>query len=405
MRWRDEALRRGTTMNLFDVGALAALVLAVALGAWVGFFPQLLGLVGAAVGFAIALVGASTFHAILETLEQPMRAFVAASSLITLTLLGEAAGSAIGSRIRFAMRERLLGTFDAGGGMLVGLGQGVLAIWIVGGLILAGAAPTLERAAATSLVLRSINGVLPAPEGVAQQVTDLLAPTEFPKLFAGIEPSPAPPLELPGTEAVRAIAESGEASTVQVIARGCGREQLGTGFFVSSHVVVTNAHVVAGGETVSVQQASESFRATLVLYDPEQDVALLRVPSATRQALRLASATPPRGTRAAALGHPLGGPLTIIPAVVTTSFDARGPDIYDRTLVSRTIVEVRAQVRRGDSGGPLMTGMGVAGGIVFGASRVDPGVGYAISAASVATELRDGEGRTAAVGSGACTSG
>ena len=163
-------------MNLFDLAALAVLLLAVALGAWVGLFPQLLGLIGAAVGFVIALLGASTFHPLLERIEQPMRAFVAASILIVLTLLGEAAGSAIGSRIRFAMRDRPLGAVDAGGGMLVGLGQGVLALWIVGGLVLAGAAPGLERAAATSLVLQSINSVLPAPEGVAQQVTDLLAP-------------------------------------------------------------------------------------------------------------------------------------------------------------------------------------------------------------------------------------
>jgi S1-C subfamily serine protease len=392
-------------MNLFDLAALAILVLAVGLGAWVGLFPQLFGLVGAAGGFVIALAGANTLHAVLETIEQPMRAFVAASTLIVLTLLGEAAGSAIGSRIRFAMRDRPLGALDSGGGMLVGLGQGVLALWIVGGLVLAGAAPALERAATTSLVLQSINRVLPPPEGVAQQVTDLLAPTEFPQLFAGIEPSPAPPLELPGTEAVRALAESGEASTVQVTVQGCGRQQLGTGFFVSGHVVLTNAHVVAGGETMSVEQGSESFEASLILYDPDQDVALLRVPSATRPALRLASVAPERGTRAAALGHPSGGPLTVIPAVVTASFNARGPDIYDRILVQRSIVEVRAEVRRGDSGGPLMTANGVAGGIVFGASRVEPGVGYAISAASVAAAVRDGQQRTAPVRSGACTDG
>ena len=392
-------------MNFFDLAALAVLLLAVALGAWVGLFPQLLGLVGAALGFVIALLAASSFHQLLETIEQPLRAFVAASMLILLTLLGEAAGSAIGSRIRFAMRDRPLGALDAGGGMVVGLGQGVLALWIVGGLVLAGAAPGLEAAATTSLVLRSINTVLPAPEGVARLVTDLLAPTEFPQLFSGIEPSPAPPLELPGTEAVRALAESGKASTVQVIAQGCGRQQLGTGFFVASHVVLTNAHVVAGGETMTVDEGSESLQATLILYDPDQDVALLRVPSATRPALRLASVTPQRGTRAVALGHPRGGPLEFIPAVVTASFNARGPDIYDRTLVDRSIVEVRAEVRRGDSGGPLMTATGVAGGIIFGASRVDPGVGYAISAASVAAEVREGEGRTAPVGSGACANG
>ena len=126
-----------------------------------------------------------------------MRALVAASGLVALTLLGEAAGSALGSRARAAMRERLLAAFDIAGGALIGLGQGILALWLVGGLILAGAMPGLERSASGSVILGAINRVLPAPEGVAAQIVGLLAPTEFPQLFAGIEPSPAPALDLP----------------------------------------------------------------------------------------------------------------------------------------------------------------------------------------------------------------
>ena len=82
--------------------------------------------------------------------------------------------------------------------------------------------------------------------------------------------------------------------------------------------------------------------------------------------------------------------MTVIPAVVTATFSADGPDIYGSGAVSRSIVEVRAGVRRGDSGGPLLTASGVVGGIVFGASRTDATVGYAIAADSVATELREG---------------
>ena len=103
--------------------------------------PQLLGLLGAAGGFAVALLLAATLQDALANVEQPMRAFVAVAGLVTLTLLGEAIGSALGSRVRMAMRERMLGAVDLAGGMLVGFGQGVLAVWIVGGLVLAGALP------------------------------------------------------------------------------------------------------------------------------------------------------------------------------------------------------------------------------------------------------------------------
>jgi len=391
-------------MNLLDLAGIAILAMTVALGAWAGLFPQLLGLIGAAAGFALALLLAGSFQDAMARVDQPMRAFLAAAGLVALTLLGEAAGSALGSRVRAAMRERMLAALDLAGGMLIGFGQGVLAIWIVGGLVLAGALPGLERAASTSLVLSAINRVLPPPEGVAQEIVALLAPTEFPNLFSGIEPSPAPPLDLPPSGTVHTLAVSGEPSTVKVVATGCGREQLGTGFFITEHVIVTNAHVVSGGETMAVALAGTTYGATLILFDPRQDVALLRVPSVSGPALQLAGSAPRRGAQAAALGFPGGGGLAVIPAVVTSSFVADGPDIYGSGVVSRSIVELRAGVRRGDSGGPLLTAPGVVGGIVFGASRSDASVGYAIAADSVATELREGATRSSAVASGGCLS-
>jgi S1-C subfamily serine protease len=389
-------------VNLLDLAAIVVLAAAVALGAWAGFFPQLLGLIGAAAGFGAALIAANALHGPLGRIDQPLRAFVAAGGLIALTLLGEAAGSALGSRARAAMRERLLGAVDLAGGALIGLGQGILALWLVGGLILAGAMPGLERSASASVILGAVNRVLPPPEGVAAQIVGLLAPTEFPNLFAGIAPSPAPPLDLPATATARALAASAEASTAQVLVIGCGHEQLGTGFFVTPTAVVTNAHVVAGGDTISVALGGRTYEARLTLYDPRQDIALLLVPTASAPALRLADTPPERGTEAAALGHPGGGPLQLIPAVVTAEFDAAGPDIYGSGSVTRAIIELRADVRRGDSGGPLLTAPGVVGGIVFGASRVDTGVGYALAASSVATEIREGTGRTTAVDSGGC---
>ena len=107
-------------VNLIDLAALAILATTVALGAWAGLFPQLLGLVGAAVGFVLAVVAAGSLHAPLAQIDQPMRAFLAAAGLVGLTLSGEAAGSAIGSRIRAAMHASVLGGVDLGGGVVVG---------------------------------------------------------------------------------------------------------------------------------------------------------------------------------------------------------------------------------------------------------------------------------------------
>ena len=95
--------------------------------------------------------------------------------------------------------------------------------------------------------------------------------------------------------------------------------------------------------------------------------------------LRFANTDPGRGSVGAALGYPGGGPLMIVPAAVTGSYRATGRDIYDEARVDRDILELRAQIDRGDSGGPFVLQDGTIGGLVFAEARSDPDVGYALS--------------------------
>ena len=90
-------------------------------------------------------------------------------------------------------------------------------------------------------------------------------------------------------------------------------------------------------------------------------------------ALRFASAEPPRGAIAAALGYPGGGALTIVPAAVSGRYTATGLDIYGEARVRREILELRAAIERGDSGGPLILENGTVGGVVFAESRDERG--------------------------------
>jgi S1-C subfamily serine protease len=87
---------------------------------------------------------------------------------------------------------------------------------------------------------------------------------------------------------------------------------------------------------------------------------------------------------------------------VTASYQATGPDIYGAGRVQRSVVEMRAAIRQGNSGGPLVTAPGVAGGVVFGGSRIDPSVGYAISAPAAASVIQPGLGSSSAVSTGPC---
>ena len=150
---------------------------------------------------------------------------------------------------------------------------------------------------------------------------------------------------------------------------------VGSGFFVSPVDLITNAHVVAGGTETTVTLGTSVHEASVVAFDADADLALLHVPSAAAPALQLSAERPPRGTTGVALGYPGGGPLDITPAAVTATYEAAGPNIYGDGVIVRTVVEMRADIRRGNSGGPLMIAPRIVGAVVFGASRVAPEVG------------------------------
>ena len=143
--------------------------------------------------------------------------------------------------------------------------------------------------------------------------------------------------------------------------------------------------------------------ADVVLFDPDLDVALLHASDVGGPVLRLATATPDRGTVGAALGFAGGGPLVVMPAAVSGTYPATGRDIYGTKRVTRDILELRAEVEPGDSGGPVVLEDGTVGGLVFAESRTDPAVGYALAPrvrVRIGSDRRSGA--TRAVNLGAC---
>jgi S1-C subfamily serine protease len=79
-----------------------------------------------------------------------------------------------------------------------------------------------------------------------------------------------------------------------------------------------------------------------------------------------------------------------------------GRDIYSSSLVRREIYVLRAEVRKGDSGGPVVDRSGRPIGVVFAASTVDPNEGYALTNAELRTVLGQLGSSRAAVGVGQC---
>jgi S1-C subfamily serine protease len=390
-------------LNLIDLLVLALLAFGALAGWRAGFLGPVLALVGGIGGFLATLLVASLFREQLAEIAQPGRALVTMLILGALVLSGEALGAAAGTLGSRSLRATWLKPVDAAGGSLVGAAHVVLLVWILGGLLAAGMSPTLAPLARQSVALDVVSDRFPPPAIVAGRLLGMLSGTDLPQLFAGLEPLPAPPVEMPADADARALADSAIQSTVEVTGVGCGVwQQVGSGFFVGPEHVVTNAHVVAGTDATSVTRGGATLTSSVVLFDPQADLAVLHVDGANAPALQLASVAPERGQQGVALGHPGGGPLTATPAAVTATYQVIGPNIYGEVGVERPVVEMRAQISQGSSGGPLVVSPGVVGAVVFGESRTAEDVGYAIAAPYAANRIRGGLGSTQRVSTGPC---
>jgi S1-C subfamily serine protease len=87
---------------------------------------------------------------------------------------------------------------------------------------------------------------------------------------------------------------------------------------------------------------------------------------------------------------------------VTAHTAAVGRDIYSSSLVRREIYVLRARVRKGDSGGPVVDRSGRGLGVVFAASTVDPNEGYALTGSELRTVMDQLGSRRTEMGVGQC---
>ena len=391
-------------VNVIDLAVVGIVILAAVFGWRSGALPQVLGLAGAAAGVAVVILVVPAAAGALDHFDPPVRAFFAFGGAFLVVGVAEAVGSTLGTSMRDRLGGGVANRLDAALGLLFGIAQAFVLAWLVGGLLATGPVPSLAREAQRSLAVRTLLGVFPPPSDVAGQLGSLIDSSGLPQVFSGLEPQPAPPVPVAGGAQAARIAAAADASVVSVESQGCSQIFTGTGFAVAPNFIVTNAHVVAGATDVTVtgDATGRRVRGTVVFFDPELDVALIRTPDLVLRPLVFAAAPPNRGTVGAALGHPNGGALTVIPAAVSAEIRATGRDLYGTHTVVRDILELRAAIQPGDSGGPFVLADGNVGGVVFADSRTDAGVGYALDPLAVANRVLPLLGRTAAVDTGAC---
>ena len=291
---------------------------------------------------------------------------------------------------------------------------GVLAAVVVTGLVAwlltAAVRPALPdawaRALGQSRVLQLVDQAVPErAHDIPDRFRSTLQAGVFPDVFGDGQEPPLeggpPPEGEPSTPGVAQAADS--VVKIRSGSPDCRMLSSGSGWTVAPERIVTNAHVVAGGTEVTVQVGGRGERlpAEVVGYDPGLDLAVLAVPG-------LDAAPLPRvgrvegGTDGAVAGFPEGGGYTVSPAWIGSPLQARGLDIYGDSRVQRQIYPLRADVRSGDSGGPLLTLDGAVAGTVFAKSTDQAQTGYALTDAATAGWLDRAAQLDAPVSTGSC---
>ncbi len=281
----------------------------------------------------------------------------------------------------------------------------------VGGMLVASAFGVLLRSRVTgrpSTLLDSIGGAavnVVAILVLAWLIGSLVAyAPPFPAIAGEINALSVPKLDPHVLDSVGLRRDGNSVIKIEGLAPSCTRTIEGTGFVISRDHVVTNAHVVAGvsGPEVYTRTATTANPAKVVLFDPESDIAVLYVPGLDLPALHFAGPAP-FGASAIVAGYPLDASFTATPARLGRSESASGPDIYNNKRVVRDIYPIRATIKPGNSGGPLIEPRnGQVYGMVFAAAVAVPRTGYALTSNQLARDIALGRNRTAAVATGGC---
>lgn len=305
----------------------------------------------------------------------------------------------LGERLRRRVRIPALGVLDGalGAALLACVALG--AAWIAGAVALQSPiARALRTDIQRSAILRRLNDILP-PSGPILNA------------LARFDPLPAisgPPPGLVGRPDARVLRYPGVraagASVVRVVGQACGLGIEGSGWVVRPGLVVTNAHVVAGtGDSLVVQPSGGGpLAAQALVFDPRNDIAVLRAPGLDRRSLAIV-ANPTDGTAGAILGYPLDGPFDAEPARIGATRQVVSDDVYGNGPVLREMTTVRGRIRSGNSGGPVVDSGGRVLATVFAASTGGgPRGGFGVPNSVVSAAARRASAGGGAVGTGAC---
>ncbi len=352
-------------MSRVDIAALCVIGLTALSGFRRGLIVGLCSFGGLAAG---AYIGAKVAPGVIRSHASIYPPLVTLGGAVIGSGIGQFVAVTVGKSARRALQISLLQGFDNIGGAVLGALTGLAFVWVIASAALYIPADGKWR--------REVQG-----SEIAGRLTSALPPSRLIDELVRIDPFQAlagPAAHVtPGDPALlnAAPVEAARRSVVRIVGVACGVGVEGSGWIVARGLVVTNAHVVAGVARPFVdRQGGRVRRATVIAFDSRNDLALLRVPGLVGPPLRLAK--PESGVAVVVLGFPQNGPYRAAPGRLGSTASALVRDAYGHFPVARSVTAIRAEIRPGNSGGPIVDAAGRVRAVVFARrAKVDGGFG------------------------------
>jgi S1-C subfamily serine protease len=394
-----------TSSQWLDLAILAVAFVAAVSGWRSGAVGSLFALIGVVLGLVAGVLLAP--HVVTHISGARTQLFATLFLILGLVVIGEIAGVVLGRAVRGAIRNRTVRAFDSTVGVGLQLVAVLVAVWMVGTLLASADQPNLAAAVRGSRVLTQVDQLAPSwLKPLPQRIKALLNTSGLPEVLPQFGRTPIVNVAIPdATLAGDPVVAATRPSVLKIrgVAPSCQKVLEGSGFVVAPNRVMSNAHVVAGSESVTVEVDGQTYDAGVVSYDPSADISILDVPNLPAPPLQFDMQEAKSGTDAVVMGYPGGGDFTATPARIREVIRLNGPDIYHTTTVTREVYTIRGTVRQGNSGGPLIDKGGAVLGVVFGAAVDDADTGFVLTADEVARQMAK-VGSTQRVQTGACIS-
>jgi S1-C subfamily serine protease len=374
-------------VNFFDLVIALVVAGAAYLGYRLGFLRRMLSWAGLMLGIVLAVSLVNNVADAFKGSPPRTRLLVALGFVFVVATICQGIGLALGNLAHGRLAPKMppaVHQSDRIAGAVAGAFGILVVVWL---LIpaLASSPGWPAQAVRNSALARAIDSIAPDPPEQAQTLGRLVGDQTFPEVFDTLTSPDAgspPDAGIPANVATRV-----SASVVKVEGIACDRLQEGTGFVVADNLIVTNAHVIAGETRTRIDTPDgRRLETQLVAFDPNRDLAVLRVPGLDMAAL-------PRSVghvdgRGSLFGHPGGGDLRESPMRIAEQIVARGTNIEHTASTEREVFVLAAVTAPGDSGAPVVNVDGQVVGVLFAFDISRETTAYALTNTELAPVLQ-----------------